>query len=80
MTPAPCRCNQPYITSDRGIFQACQALGHRPACEKEPDHSIEPACLLVADYSRRQRASDLRTGRPRQETSTDTVLLQRLVT
>jgi hypothetical protein len=43
-------------------------------------HAIEAGLGPACGSSRRQRAVDLESARPRQETSTDTVLLQALVT
>lgn len=59
---------------------AYRAFDRRPACDNECGHAIEAGLAPACGSSRRQRAVDLESARPRQETNTDTVLLQALVT
>ena len=59
---------------------AYRAFDRRPACDNECGHAIEAGLAPACGSSRRQRAMDLESARARQETSTDTVLLQALVT
>src|SRR5262245_19475244 len=66
--------------ASRHTRRDCALANAHPACDKERGHAIEPGPVPACGSSRRQRAADLESARPGQETSTDTVLLQALVT
>src|SRR6266851_5187773 len=78
----PCSLRQIIGDSRRGPVPAParRAIDRGPACDNECGHAIEAGLAPACGSSRRQRAVDLESARPRQETSTDTVLLQALVT
>src|SRR5262245_59457363 len=66
--------------ASRHTRRDCALANAQPACDKERGHAIEPGPVPACRSSRRQRPADLESARPGQETSTDTVLLQALVT